>query len=893
MFKLLTNLTGRRSWSVIVCAVGFAAIAGYFGGPVTGLMTSGVEDFDDPASESTAAKERLAQAADVNPGADVLALVRAGEDVNSPAAQAKVKDVAERIGDDPAVARALTVYETGDPAWISSDGDSTYVVASFEPEADAEEAAQRLRGEFADDEDVLLGGGAIFGPQAEEIVSRDLSRAELLAFPILFVLSLFIFRGLVAAILPLLVGGLAIVSTLLGLRIVTEFAPLSVYALNLVTGLGLGLAIDYSLFIVSRYREEISRLGPGREALYQTLATAGRTVLFSSLTVAVTLAALLIFPQPFLYSMGVGGILVSLLAASAALVVLPAVLALLGTRVNALSPRRFRVSEEARPVESERWYRLSHAVMRRPVAVVVATSVLLVCLAFPFLGIEFTAADASVLPQETSARQVDDALEDEFPPGQDSSLFLAVRAPEDAQATAGDLNDYAARLGDLPNVQAVAPPRFVGDDTWQIDLSSADEALSEESRELVWDIRALDAPYPVEVGGFGAGFVDRQASLFESLPYAFAAVLACTLAILFLLTGSVVLPIKTLLMNVLTVSATFGILVWVFQEGRFENLLDYTSQGALDNTQLIVVLILAFGLSTDYGVFLLSRIKEARESGIGDTEAVAVGVGRTGGIITAAACLFCVAVGAFATSDIVFIKELGVGAALAVLIDSTIVRALLVPSLMKLLGYRNWWAPWPLRWLHERVGLSEGEALPRAAVEFYVPSRDPERATALEFTDEHSSTRTPSSPSLKRSENRKNGRRRRPPWIAATGRLGGMTLVGIALIVWVLVPYLRGEPAPNGGAFDAAFVHHATPENTSANTTYLDNPHTNDDPEAILYVTQNWNPGGGAGTYNDHPIGVWYNDPHHRWEVFNQDRGAMPEGASFNVVVLEEPTEAG
>ncbi len=712
MFELLTGIVYRGRWVVVVCTVVLAGFAGYYGGPVAGLLTDDSSNFEDPASESVAAEERLADAADANPGADVVALVEVDEDVKSSAGQEKVRDVAGTIADDEAVAQVTTYFQTRDEAWISDDGDATYVVASFDPDADDAAAVERLHEEFAGDEGVTLGGAAVVGPQVGELVGEDLARAEMLAFPILFVLLLWIFRGVVAALLPLLVGGLAIVGTFVGLRVVaTEVTPLSVYALNLVTGLGLGLAIDYSLFIVSRYREEIARTGPGREALYRTLSTAGRTVLFSSLTVAAALSALLVFPLRFLYSMGVGGMIVALVAAAAALIVLPAILSLLGERVNALSFGRLRraADEEARSVAASPWYRLAHAVMRRPATVAIATTVLLITLSSPFLGIRFTAVDADVLPKETPARQVADALENQFPENGASPVQIAVRAPDnDPRETLVDLEGYVTNLEDLPNVDSVALPQPVGDDTWRIDVVPATDTYTDASLGLVGDVRALDAPYPVEVGGESAGFVDQQASLVENIPYALAIVFASTLVLLFLFTGSVVLPVKTFFMNVLTVGATFGILVWIFQDGRLEGVLGYESQGALESTQPVLILIIAFALSTDYGVFLLSRIKEARESGMDDTEAVAVGVGRTGRIITAAALLFCIAIGAFATSQIVFIKELGVGAALAVIIDATIVRALLVPSLMKLLGSRNWWSPRPLKWLYRRIGLSEG-----------------------------------------------------------------------------------------------------------------------------------------------------------------------------------------
>lgn len=710
MFGLLARVTDRGRWAIVVGAVVFAIAAGYFGGPVAGLMTNDDADFEDPASESVAARERLEAASGISAGTDLVALVEAEGGVESAEGREKVVEVAEEIGADPAVAEVLTYYETREEDWISEDGGSTYVVARFDAGADSGAAAERLREEFAAAGDVTLGGGAVVGPQVGETVGADLARAELLAFPVLLLLSLWIFRGVVAAVLPLLVGGLAIVGTFFGLWVVNEqVTPLSVFALNLVTGLGLGLAIDYSLFIVSRYREELARFGPGREALRRTLATAGRTVFFSALTVAAALAALLVFPQRFLYSMGIGGMFVALFAAAVALVVLPAILALLGERVNALSPRRWRRSaeREARSVESGGWYRLASGVMRRPVPVAVAAAVLLVTLGVPFLNVKFTSVDASVLPESASARQVSDALDSEFPESPASPLYLAVSAPGGGEA-AEELRAYTADLRELSGVESAAAPRFLGEGTWRIDIvPSARDALSEKSRDLVEEVRALESPYPVEVGGETALFVDQQESLAESLPVALGIVLAATLALLFLMTGSVLLPLKALVMNLLTISATFGVLVWIFQDGRLEGLLGYTSQGALDSTQPILVMILAFGLSTDYGVFLLSRIKEARDSGLSNTEAVAVGVGRTGRIITAAALLFCIAIGAFATSQIVFIKQVGVGTAFAVMLDATVIRAFLVPSLMRLLGEWNWWAPQPLRWLHERIGLGE------------------------------------------------------------------------------------------------------------------------------------------------------------------------------------------
>jgi uncharacterized membrane protein YdfJ with MMPL/SSD domain len=531
-------------------------------------------------------------------------------------------------------------------------------------------------------------------------VEHDLRTAELYAFPLLLLLSLFFFRSLVAALLPLLVGGLAIVGTLFVLRAASELSSISIFALNVATGLGLGLAIDYSLFIISRYREEIARTGPGLEAMRHTLATAGRTVLFSSLTVAGALASLLVFPQRFLFSMGIAGFFVSLLAAAIALTVLPAVLTLLGHRVNTLAPGFLarRAEREARPLQEGFWYRLAHVVMRSPRRTAVAAATLLVALGLPFLGVKFTAVDAQVLPGSASARQVDDALRAQFPPYRDAPITLTVAGD---RAVAARAVETASRQ---TNAAAVSAPRRLPDGSYQIDVISKSSPLSHETQELVRDLR--DLPDTL-VTGTTAHYLDLQASLGSHLPLALAIVAVLTFAVLFAMTGSVVLPIKQLLMNELALGAMFGLLVLIFQQGRLEGLLGFTSQGGLEAPQLLLLFAVVFGLSTDYGVFLLSRIKEARDTGHTETEAIAVGLERTGRIVTSAALLFAVAFGAFLTSRIVITKELGLGTAAAVLLDATIVRALLVPALMRLLGRWNWWAPRPLRRLHARLALGE------------------------------------------------------------------------------------------------------------------------------------------------------------------------------------------
>jgi uncharacterized membrane protein YdfJ with MMPL/SSD domain len=436
-------------------------------------------------------------------------------------------------------------------------------------------------------------------------------------------------------------------------------------------------------------------------AMRRTMATAGRTVLFSSLTVAGALAGLLVFPQRFLYSMGLGGSLVALIAASIALIVLPAVLGLLGSRVNALAPRFLQRSAErdARPAQHGFWYRLSRLVMRVPGRIAAASAALLIALGIPFFGIEFTSVDARVLPESASARQVDDALRDDFPPFRTTPIQLAV------SGDAGDAQRVAREAERVQGVAAVSPPTNLGGGVSVVEAVSSTGPLTQQSQDLVERLR--DIPGDVLVTGSSAHFVDLQDSLVDHLPLVLLIVAAATIVILFLMTGSIVLPIKQLVMNALGLTATFGILVMIFQDGRFEGLLDYTSQGALEPTQLLLLFAVVFGLSTDYGVFLLSRIKEARDSGAPNPEAVAMGLERTGRIVTAAALLFSIAIGAFVTSEVVFIKQLGLGTAIAVLIDATIIRALLVPSLMEMLGRWNWWAPRPLRRLHARIGLSE------------------------------------------------------------------------------------------------------------------------------------------------------------------------------------------
>src|SRR4051794_31848861 len=698
MFTRLADLATRRHRVVLPIALALALVAGALGGNVASRLSP--YSAHDPATNTYKAAHAIEDATGLEPHPRVVVLVRD----QSPARVARVASILRR---DPSIGRVTSYYRTRDPSLISDDSRSVLVPAWLKKGVDDSKTADRVKRALRPERGVLLGGDVPAARETNRVVQDDLAHAELLAFPLLFLLSLLFFRGLVAALLPPLMGGLAIVLTFLLLRIASEWLNVSVLALNLVTGLGLGLAIDSSLFVVSRYREELARHGPGARALRATVGTAGRTVLFSSLTVAAAMAALLAFPQNFLRSMGIGGVMVALVSVSIALMVLPSVLALLGSRVNSLSPAWLRraADSDARPAEQGFWYRLSRFVMRRPGRTAVASAALLIALGLPFLGVRFTSVDATVLPKDEPARIVDDAVKRDFPAGRTTPIVVAAHAPDGPAAAR-----FADRLRAVPGVAGVAPPQRAGPALTRIDVFTALPDLSEASQSLVRRLRALPAPFDVGVSGRTASFVDQKSSLAAHMPIALVWLALTTFVVLFLFTGSVILPLKALVMNALTISAAFGILVFVFQDGRLEGFLGYASQGALESSQPVVLFAVAFGLSTDYGVFLLSRIKEAHDGGLPDREAVAVGLERTGRIVTAAALLFCVAIGAFATSRIVFIKEVGLGTALAVLIDATLVRALLVPSLMELLGRWNWWAPRPLRRLHARFGLEEGVA---------------------------------------------------------------------------------------------------------------------------------------------------------------------------------------
>lgn len=705
MFTRISNAATNHPKRMVALVVIAAAIAVVLSSGLADRLSS--QGFQNDSAESALAGDRIEAATGADPDGTVVALVRPGGEVDSRAGRKRVAEVEKVLAADPDVGSVRTPFsgEQVDATLITRDGEAAFVAGQLKPGRAEGGASDRIVAAFEDADDVLLGGGLIAQHEVSKTVESDLRRAELIAFPLLFLLSLFVFRGLIAAALPLLVGGLTIPITFAVIGAVDQVTDLSIFALNLTTGLGLGLAIDYSLLLVTRFREELDAGHDTPTAVRTMVATAGRTIVFSSLTVAGSLAALGIFPLKFLYSMAVSGATVALVAATVALTLIPAVLMLLGPRINSLSLARKPLDHS-----TERWRGMARGVMRRPVLIAGVTTAALLIAGLPAMDIKFTSVDATVLPASASPYQVEMAMQKQLPRSEATSdITVAVRAPKSEDEFVNKLAGRFERTGD---VAAVADPRYLGADTWRIDVFPEGTRYSESAQAAVDDLRAIGVSSSLGndmlVGGNSAFFTDQRATIVERVPIALVLVGGVTFIVLFLMTGSVVLPIKTFIMNLLTLVATFGILVYIFQDGRLQGPLDYVTQSALEMTQPVLLFAMAFGLATDYGVFLLGRIKELHDSGLENEEAVVEGVARTGRVITAAALLFCVAIGAFATSQIIFVKELGIGTALAVAIDATIVRALLVPSLMKLMGKWNWWAPKPLARLHARIGISEG-----------------------------------------------------------------------------------------------------------------------------------------------------------------------------------------
>ncbi len=692
MLTRLADTAGVRPRATLLLVLLFVVVAGVVGGPLAGKLTAG-GGFVPATSESAVAVRELHDASG-RQASDGLALV-VDTPAGAAAAKPRVAAVTDRVAALDGVARAAG------PAAVSTDRRKVLVSGTLRADAGDDAVAGAALDAFAGARDVTVGGSVVADRQIGETVSKDLGRAELIASPLLVLLSILFFRGR-AALLPLAVGVTTVLGTFLVLTAVNAVYGLNVFALNLVIGLGLGLAIDYTLFLVTRFREELAAGRASAPAIRRTLATAGRTVVFSAATVAAALITLTLFPQGFLKSMGLAGATVALVAAVAALVVSTALLGLWGAKL----------ARQSRPAAAGRWYRFAHAVMRRPGPIAAATALVMLALALPALGTHWTPVDSSAIPKRASSRVVADALDRDFAGAGQTPVIVAIHAPS---GRPGEVAAYARRVAAIDGVRRVAAPERLSGDVWQLDATATGEPAGAAARRVVHELRALPAPFSTKVAGDAAEFIDQQAAIASRLLPAVALLCGLTFLVLWLMTGSVVLPVKAILMNALTVGAALAPLILIYQHGRLTGLLGYTPNGGVEPTDFLVTAAVVFALSTDYGVFLLGRIKEARDAGLGEREAVATGLSLTGRVVTAAAILLAVAIGAFSTSSISFIQQVGVATATGVLIDAFVVRSLLVPSLMALLGRFNWWAPRGVRRLHDRVGLRQTSRPPTPA----------------------------------------------------------------------------------------------------------------------------------------------------------------------------------
>jgi trehalose monomycolate/heme transporter len=716
MFESWGRVIYRRRRLVLVIALIGVALGAVWGTGVFGkLQSSGGFTPADSQSQQSA---NLATAAFGRDAGDVAVLYSSPTlSVRSPAFRAAVTHTLAALPHSK-VASYAAYWSTGSPQFVSSSGRETYAVLELQGSDDG--ARQKSYDAIKNQLDArglrTQVGGAV--PTYEAIskqVTSDIGRAEGFSMPVLLIVMLVIFGSLAAASLPLAIGGIAILGSFTALRLLTLATTVSIYSINITTILGLGLGIDYGLFLVSRFREELHRQGSVEDAVARTVATAGRTVAVSGITVATALAGLMLFPETFLRSMGYGGVATVLVDMLAALTVMPALLAVLGPRVNALRIRR----AVQRPPAAEHaggWYRLASSVMRRPLVYAIPIVVVLLALGSPFLRVTWGGTDATVLPAGAPSRVVTEALNRDFPGNPTAPIESVVQfggPVAGSSARLSELTGYVSRLGHVPGVSG-AQLTGVRGDVARVDMRYGPGPYSPQARAIVAQVRDVAPPAGARayVGGQSAQLVDELSSLGQTLPWMGLVVALATFVLLFLAFGSVVLPVKAIVMNVLSLSAMYGVVVWIFQEGHLSGLLQFTPNGTIDPTMPILMFAIMFGLSMDYEVFLLSRIRERYDITGDTTEAVASGLQRTGGLITSLALLLVIVVGAFSASGITFIKLLGVGMIVALIVDATIVRVLLVPAVMRLLGGANWWAPQPLRRLYGRYGIREAEAAP-------------------------------------------------------------------------------------------------------------------------------------------------------------------------------------
>jgi putative drug exporter of the RND superfamily len=709
----------RRARLLLVISGVLLVAAAVFGVGAFGKLKNG--GFDDPASESSQAQHLI----DTRHGGQnnlVLLVTATSGTVDDPAVASGGKQLAESLAGDPTVTGVVSYWQTGAPALKSADGTQAIVLGHVTgTESELTDRSTAVIKKYAVDRPgftVRAGGRAGTFRDVNSQVTISLVVAEAIAVPLITLLLVLAFGSVVSALLPSAIGGVAIMGTFAELAFLGSVTDISVFAINLTTALGLGLGIDYALFMVSRFREQLAAGNAVPEAVARTVATAGRTVLFGAATVAAALAALLVFPQYFLRSFAYAGIGVVVIAAVGGIVILPALLAVLGRRVNAGKLPWSRAVEGG---ASAWWGRLAQLVMRRPALTALPVIALLLFAASPLLGVSFGTPDEGVLRSSTSSRQVASALVDRFPGNASSPIDIVTLGPVDAAPLAA----YAQRLSQLPGVVRVdssagsfaqgkpgpaspANARLGNRDGQRVTVTSNLATKSAAAKDLVRDVRALPGPdgVDVQVAGSDAELIDTIHSIGNRLPLAGLLVVLTTFVVLFLFTGSVVQPLRALVLNVLSLSATLGVLTWIFQEGHLSGLLDFTAR-PMDTSMTVLLFCIAFGLSVDYEVFLLSRIKELHDRGEATPDAVSHGLARTGRIVSTAAGLLAVSFFAFITGTVSFLQLFGLGAGLAILIDATLVRGVLVPASMRVLGRASWYSPAALRWLHRRIALRE------------------------------------------------------------------------------------------------------------------------------------------------------------------------------------------
>ncbi len=724
----------HRRWWVIAVALVSVPLAGLFGGDVHSKLSSG--GFDDPASESSRAASTIADDFPAAAQSDFVVLVTVPSGtVDDPAVAARGTALTNQLAESDGVVGAISYWSLGSNGvpLRSRDSRQALIVASLRgSENEQIELAGELSPEFTSDDPkftTAVTGRAELTRQISEQAEKDLQKSEFFSAPVTFVALVIVFGSLVAALLPLSVGILAVLGTFVALTLLTRFTEVSVFALNLTTALGLGLAIDYSLFVVSRYREELSRGVSSPVAVGRTMQTAGRTVAFSAGTVAISLLALLIFPVSYLRSFAYAGVAVVLLAAFASIVVLPAVLAVLGGRIE--TGRIFKVRNET---DTGFWHAQAVRVMRHPVPYAVTVSLALLVLAVPFLHLELGLSDDRVVPDSVSGRAATDQIRENFTT-RESDALQVVASDVDPATDGPAIERLARRMAQTPGVarvdaitgyylvtdgELVALPaddlsaRFAADAGTRgtyLSVVPDIEPMSSAGEQLVDDLRRIEAPFDFSVTGPSARFVDTKQMVIDRLPYALGLIALATFVLLFLMTGSILVPFKALLLNMLSLTATFGAMVWIFQDGHFSGVLGFTPTGYVDVFTPILMFCIAFGLSMDYEVFLLSRIKEEYDLDRDNEHAVATGLARTGRIVTAAALLLTIVFVGIATSEVALLKAFGVGLSLAVLVDAFLIRATLVPAFMRLAGRVNWWAPRFVRRWHLRWGIWENEPI--------------------------------------------------------------------------------------------------------------------------------------------------------------------------------------